>query len=147
MPHRNGNVFYLDQYRTIPLDKVHDPKAEEPLGRYNLIGAISDAQYDAGCKFRREVMQYRRILDCRKERQSIAGFGQPQPSTPKELTDAEAIEILRDYMEAFEAIGDRTCQMAVKHVVVQELELDSRVFGYLELGLSRLVAHYGLTRG
>src|SRR5690349_23748682 len=114
MPHRTAEVCYLSLRRAIPCDKRHDPKAEHPLGRLNLVGAISDAQYDAGCRFRDEVIRYRWVLDVRKERQSVAGFGQPQASTPKELDDNQAIQIRRDYMLAFEAIGSRAGQAAIK---------------------------------
>jgi hypothetical protein len=85
-------------------------------------------------------------LDIRKERQSVAGFGQPQASTPKELTDDQAMEIMRDYMTAFEAIGSRAAQAAIKHVVILERELDPAAFGYLALGLGNLILHYDLTR-
>src|SRR5678816_2418182 len=98
LPHRTADVCWLDLRRAIPIEKRHDAKAEHPLGRYHLVGAISDAQYDAGCRFRDEVTRYRRVLDIRKERQSVAGFGQPQASTPKELDDKRAVEIRRDYM-------------------------------------------------
>jgi hypothetical protein len=154
MPHRCGNVFYLDQRRPIPDDRLHDPKAEHPLGRLNLVGAISDAQYDAGCRFRSDVLLYRRVLDIRKERQSVAGFGQPQASTPKEIDDAAAIEIMAGYMRAFEAIAEdiqgiwgRAAQAAVKHVVIQERELAPDAFKYLSLGLTNLVRFYDLTKG
>lgn len=145
MPHRIGTVYFLDWRRKIPLDKRHDPKAEHPLGRLNLVGAISDLQYDAGCRFRNEVMRYRRVLDIRKDAQSIAGFGQPQPPTPKELDDEQATRIKREYMEAFAAIGSHEAQSAVKHVVVLELELDPLLFEHLDFGLGNLVKHYELT--
>src|ERR1044072_4488727 len=78
LPHRTADVCWLAWRRGIPIEKRHDPKAEHPLGRLNLVGAITDAQYDAGCRFRSDVLLYRRVMDIRKERQSIAGFGQPQ---------------------------------------------------------------------
>jgi hypothetical protein len=153
LPHRTADVYWLDSRRAIPIEKRHDAKAEHPLGRLNLVGAISDAQYDAGCRFRSDVLLYRRVLDIRKERQSVAGFGQPQASTPKELDDKQAVEILASYMNAFVAIAEniggiwgRAAQAAVKHVVVQERELDPSVFKYLSLGLSNLIVHYGLTK-
>ena len=145
LPHRTADVYWLDLRRAIPIEKRHDAKAEHPLGRLNLVGAVSDAQYDAGCRFRDEVIRYRRVLDIRKERQSVAGFGQPQASTPKELDDQRAVEIMREYMAAFEAIGSRTAQAAIKHIVILERELEPSLFGHLTFGLKNLIVHYDLT--
>ena len=89
LKHRTADVYWLNLRRAIPIEDRANEKAECPLGRYNLVGAINDLQYNAGCMFRREVMAYRRVLGVRKERQSIAGFGQPQASTPKELEDQQ----------------------------------------------------------
>src|SRR5690349_25039535 len=73
MPHRTAEVCYLSLRRAIPCDKRHDPKAEHPLGRLNLVGAISDAQYDAGCRFRDEVIRYRRGMDGGEKGDSVGG--------------------------------------------------------------------------
>lgn len=149
LPHRTAAVYWLDLHKAIPADKRHDAKAECPLGRYNLVGAISDVQYDAGCMFRREVMAFRRVLDIRKERESIAGFGQPSAPTPKDLDDKRAIEIMANYMDAFNSIAINlgsyfgvAAQRAIKHVVIFERELAPDAFKYLSLGLTNLVGHY-----
>lgn len=145
LKHRTADVCWLDLRRAIPLEKRHDAKAEHPLGRYCLVGAISNLQYDAGMMFAGEVARYRRVLDVRKDRQSIAGFGQPCAPTPRELDDDQAIEIRRDYMLAFEAIGSRTGQAIIKHVVILERELQPDLFHYLHGALEQLVSHYDLT--
>lgn len=90
-----------------------------------------------------DVIQYRRVLDIRKERESVAGFGQPCAPTPRELDDKRAREIMRDYMLAFEAIGSRTSQAALKHVVILERELEPSLFRHLAFGLQNLISHYG----
>jgi hypothetical protein len=145
LPHRTADVYWLGLHRAIPADRRHDPMAEHPLGRYCLVGAISALQYDAGRMFAREVSQYRRVLDIAKDRQSIAGFGQPCPPTPRELDERQCVEIMRDYMLAFEAIGSRAAQAVMKHVAILERELQPELFGYLSLGLNNLVIHYDLT--
>ncbi len=145
MPHRTADVIWLDQCRKIPKDKRDDDLAEHPLGRLHLVGAISRLQYDAGVAFGRDVTLAKRALDCRKPAQSIAGFGQPSPPTPRDLEDGKCIEIIANYMEAFEAIGSRASQMAIKHTVVLEHNLDPGLFSYLDVGLRNLVHHYGLT--
>src|SRR5512144_2475990 len=75
LKHRTADVCWLDLRRAIPIEERHNAKAEHPLGRYNLVKAITDLQYDAGMTFAGEVARYRRVLDIRKERQSVAGFG------------------------------------------------------------------------
>jgi hypothetical protein len=145
MPHRTADVIWLDQRRKIPERKRSEDIAEHPLGRLCLVGAITRLQYSAGMAFGRAVSMARRVLDCRKPSQSIAGFGQPSPPTPKDLDDSKCTEILADYMDAFIAIGSRPSQLAIKHVVVLEHDLDPGLFRHLDMGLLNLVRHYGLT--
>jgi hypothetical protein len=79
MPHRTADVIWLDQRRKIPERKRSEDIAEHPLGRLCLVGAITRLQYSAGMQFGRAVAAARRVLDCRKPPQSIAGYGQPSP--------------------------------------------------------------------
>lgn len=146
MPHRTADVIWLNERRPIPKDKRAADIAEHPLGRLHLVGAISRVKYDGGMAFARSVAAAKRVLDCRKPPQSIAGFGQPCPPTPKDIDGDKSAEILSDYMEAFMAIGSRASQMAVKHVVVLEHDLDPMLFSHLDIGLGNLVRHYGLTK-
>lgn len=149
MPHRTGNVFWLDARRQIPADKVHDERASSPLGRFNLVGAISDDQYNAGMHYRRDVLQYRRILDIRPYNQSIAGFGQPCPPMPADLDDDRIGEIRDRYARAFEAVGgDATpaIHRALKHVIIFEEELEPSAFKFLDAGLNKLILHYSQSR-
>lgn len=156
MPHRASEVVYAEFHSGtvevkrivrsfVPIAELHNEKAESPFGRLRLVGAISEEQYLAGRQFAREVQQYRRVLDIKRDRESIAGIGQPGSPTPKELDDKKAVEILASYMDAYGAIGSRASQCAIKHIVIQELELGADLFRYLTLGLNNLVRHYGLT--
>ncbi len=156
MPHRASEVIYAEFKRGtaeikhivrtfIPQQELHNEKAENPLGRLRLVNAISEEQYLAGRQFASDVSKYRKVLDCKKQHQSIAGFGLPSPGSSKEIESDQAVKIMSNYMMAFESIGSRASQAAVKHVVIQEMELEPGLFHYLDKGLDRLISHYGLT--
>jgi hypothetical protein len=156
MPHRASEVIYAEFIdgtaeikrivkSYIPLTELHSEKAENPLGRLRLVGAISEDQYLAGREFGKDLIRYRRIIDCKRDPQSIAGFAEPCAKMPSEPSADEATKCLTRYMLAFEAIGSRSSQLAVKHIIAQERDLAPGLFKYLVNGLTRLVKHYNLT--
>lgn len=84
-----------------------------------------------------------------RDRQSVAGFGQPSAPTPRDLSDKEAVEIMANYMDAFNSIAlhltatmGKAAQSAIKHVVILERELEPAVFSYFNMGLNNLASYY-----
>jgi hypothetical protein len=156
MPHRASEVIYAEFHAGtveikkviksyVPLTELHSEKAESPLGRLRLVGALSEEQYLAGREFAKDVMRFRRIIECRGQSQSIAGFAEPAAARPREMDEEEALKGMTKYMLAFAAIGSHAAQRAVKYVVCQEEDLAPEHFKYLQMGLDKLIAHYGLT--
>jgi len=156
MPHRASEVIYAEFRKGtaevsrivksyVPQSELHNEKAESPLGRLRLVGAISEEQYLAGRQFANDVARYRRAIEAKRQPQSIAGFGQPIAGTAPDLDVEQALRVINNYMLAFESLGSRANQCAVKHVVIQELELEPGLFRYLDIGLDKLISHYGLT--
>lgn len=145
MPHR----------RHLPVNKQLSQKAESPFGALNLIGAISDMQFDAGEKFQRVVARYRAVIESPRPSpgvlasQYVAPPNEDNPPIPfrfrKPLDDTEALNRKLEYDQSFEAIKGYRQRVVIKSVVVQEEQLSSGDLAYLRAGLDNLVDHYGLT--
>lgn len=137
MPHRQD----------VPADVRHDPKALTAFGRLNLKGTITDAQYDAGVRWRDVVSLYQSSIDApRKDAPSLSGalLGITGGSY---MTDDEARRRRDRYMETYEALEDGAGHIAARAVsrwcVYDE---DDRPTVDLIRGLNVLAEHFGLTR-
>lgn len=142
-------AFHQPHRRGAPESKRHDPKAVWPLGVLNLRGVIDDDQYQAGVLYGRDVRRYRAhyLADVPDPSpQSIAGFMEPRGGGGASGIDPQRVK--SEYDAAVIAVmdaGQRAAKAVARMAVFGEpcpvgLELP------LKVGLSALVAHYGLTK-
>lgn len=141
-PHRRG----------LPEPLRLDERAESALGRCNLRGIITDAQYDAGCMYATIVGAYRAVIEGPR---ATAGSGRGYECNGEAcltLRGTEGFvcgcEARKDrYDAAFEAlikIGQRAA-VAVAHVAIHGREPAGQTV-YLVSGLDALARHFGLRR-
>lgn len=136
MPHR----------RLVPADVAHDPKAESLLGRLCLNGWITEAQYDAGKRYRDIVIRYRAVIDAPKpDERSLSGVIVGPWGGSGAMDDEEAVRRKAMYDAAFIAVSD-SGQRAARAVARCAVH-DRREFELVDLrcGLSALVLHFRLT--
>ena len=142
-------AFRQPHRQEAPESKRHDPKACWPLGILNLRGVIDDYQYQAGVLYGADVRRYRAhyLADVPDPSpSSIAGFMQPQASFGAATIDPAKIK--EAYDGAVEAVM-RAGQRAAKAVARMAVFGEPCPFGceiVLNMGLDKLVLHYGLTR-
>ena len=130
------------QRRLVPANVAHDPKAECVMGRLCLNGWITEAQYQAGVKYRAIVMRYRAVIEApRSSEASMAGVI-VGPWGGSSMTEERAIEIRNEYMRAFEAM-DGAVARDVAHLI---LERQAFVLRKAKCGLTQLAEYYGLTK-
>ena len=124
-----------------------------PLDRYRRDGNITEAQYRAGCRLRRDWVVGE------GSRRLISLYGERQSTATGEISDAQA-ERRHDYVIAMQALGPELSPVVV-HVVLMEEPASAwaeergrrgvraREHGMtaLCLGLDRLSRHYRLTGG
>lgn len=124
-----------------------------PLDRYRKDGHISESQYRAGARLRRDW------ATGEGSRRLIALYGERQSTDTGEMTDTQA-ERRHDYVIAMQALGPELSPVVV-HVVLMEgaasawaeergrRGVRAREHGMtcLCLGLDRLARHYRLTGG
>ncbi len=151
MPHR----------RLVPADVAHDPKAESELGRLCLNGWITEAQYQAGVKYRDIVQRYRIVIDCPRSTEASmngvivgpwAGGGELckcrnwHEKCEKAPGGRCALDRMEKYNAAFEHLeanaGNRGAR-AVAHCVMQDKKIPH--VAHLKCGLTALAEHFGLT--
>lgn len=135
-PHRRG----------VPADKRHDQRAENPFGRLNLINAVTDAEYDAGIKYRDICLRYRAIISSPNPHPTVVCLDGRRYGSGAELTAAQIKTRRDEYMRAFEAIEGYGPRVVIKSVVIFEKELQAGDLPDLRAGLKGLVKHFGLAR-
>lgn len=125
----------------------HDPKAESQLGRLRLNSWITEAQYDAGERYREIVMRYRAVIDAPGGERSMAGVIVGPWGGASMLSDEEATRRREKYNAAFEALecgaGNQAAR-SVAHCAVNgrgEWQLH-----HLKSGLTALAVHFGFTK-
>lgn len=142
-------AFRQPHRQEAPENKRHDPKATWPLGILNLLGAISDVQYQAGILYGGTVRRYRAhfLADVPDPSpSSIAGFMEPKTGSRAPMNPDDARKLKHAYDAAFESFKT---QRAAKVVARMAVFGERCLIGYendLNSGLDALVAHYGLTR-
>ena len=140
--------------RNLPPDVRLSEKAESPLGRLNLRGAITDEQLEGGRLYAVIVGQYRSVIEAPR---STAGSGRGSGCVENcsllanpfgdGLVRCTCLEARRRYDAAFEAVAKvgRRPLMEVNLVAVQGAELPPEHLVYLDVGLTALARHFGLT--
>lgn len=139
-------AFTQPHRQSVPAEKRHDQRAENPFGRLNLINAVPDVEYDAGIKFRDDVLRYRVTIDSPNPNPGAISLDRIAYGGRFPLSEDEAIRRRNAYMRAFEAITGYGPRLVIKTVVIFEKELQPGDLPDLRLGLQGLVKHYGLTR-
>lgn len=127
--------------RDLPAADRMSPKAITTLGQLNLTRRISDAQYEAGERYREVVNRYRAVIG------SIDPLMAPQwGSWP--LSDDEAKNRTEAYNDAYMVVW-RSGQAAAKwvsRVAVYDETCPISAFPELVCGLQALAVHFGLVR-
>lgn len=133
-PHR---VWLPDKYRL-------SEKAATPLGGLNLVGAITDSQYDAGSNYVVVVARYRATIGM-----PLAGFtGSARSIACKGHKGCDPCECRRRkerYDDAFAAVseaGNRAAR-AVARVAVHGQACEAGEMDNLRRGLDALAKHFG----
>jgi hypothetical protein len=117
-------------------------KAGSVIGCLNLIGRISDHQYEAGRRYSVIVGAYRSIIGCPT---AMSGGGRGQGCTGDKNCDPCRCQFLTNrYMRAYEAIPYRKAHMAINRVVVGDELCDTVQLEHLRAGLNALARHFGL---
>lgn len=143
-------AFRQPHRQDAPESKRHDPKACWPLGILNLRGVIDDYQYQAGVLYGADVRRYRAhyLADVpNPSPSSIAGFMQPQASfgSGNAIDPAKIKEAYDDAVEAVMRAGQRAAKAVARMAVFGEPCPPGHELA-LDVGLDKLVLHYGLTR-
>jgi hypothetical protein len=142
-------AFRQPHRQEAPESKRDDPKATWPLGILNLIGRVTDVQYQAGVYYGGDVRRYRAhyLADVPDPSpSSIAGFMQPSHSGGR--GEIDVADIKKKYESAVEAVmgaGQRAAKAVARMAVFGE-RCPIGLEHHLILGLDKLVLHYGLTR-
>lgn len=124
-------------------------KAVTPLGGLNLVGAITDSQYEAGQRYVVIVAEYRASIGVPMKGQSASAKTYPCMGAFN-CEDCECRRRKQRYDRAFEAVSaaSQRAAKAVAHVAVHEGRYhDNEELRYLRMGLSALVIHFGLDTG
>ncbi len=130
MPHR----------RLVPANVAHDPKAESIIGRLCLNGWITEAQYQAGVKYRTAVARYRSVIEApRSTEASMSGVIIGPWGSGLLMDEARQVEIRAQYMRAFEAIESVGCARDVNHCIHDKHPFSIPM---VRRGLAALVKHY-----
>jgi hypothetical protein len=132
----------------LPVEMRIDQAAGTPLGRFKLLGLISDDMLEASKRYARDVRQYLMV------------FGAPSPNAPSldlsagsrgmpiPLDEGEIGQRLSNYNAAFEAVydaGHRAARAVARMAVYDERLPEGATLADLTRGLSALAHHYGLT--
>jgi hypothetical protein len=134
----------LQHRRGLPERLRTHEKAESPLGILNLMGIISDEQFEAGGRYARVVQLYRAVIDAPNPYPgSVAGiaiYGRD------EIPADECVRRKGQYDDAFEAVsaaGQRAAK-AVARVAVYREGAEFIALADLRAGLSALAVHFGI---
>lgn len=129
--------------RDAPPEMSDDQRAETPLGRLYLIGAVSSGQYAAARRYARIAALYHRdILAPRHSPPSIAGAFEPRWGRVLDEDDAHTRKA--DYDSALEALeqAGRAAAYAVNRMSVYGEPCTHRGFAGLIRGLNALERHF-----
>jgi hypothetical protein len=129
----------------LPADRRLSEKAETPLGGLNLIGVISDEQYEAGRWYASVVARYRTSIEApNPSPASIAGEG---GGGVVYLSREQAEQRKDEYDRAFEAVFEAGQKAArtVARVAVYGEACPRGFMPDLIRGLQALAVHRGLT--
>lgn len=161
MPHRRWLPAKDKQKRPIAKD---DRRAETVFGCLNLIGLVSDIEFDAGERFQDTVRRWKVVADSPREPQGFMSKITKSEHDPNEsmpvvvrfnpMTDEEAKRRWADYNGAFCAVktqqngelpAPRHNLIVLNSVVIHNKTLERGDLSCLKEALSRLVDYYGLT--
>lgn len=130
----------------LPADKRLSEKAATPLGGLNLIGVLTDEQYEAGCRYVVVVAAYRASIGCPMEgyttRKSYRCLGE------RGCEDCECRRRKDAYDRAFTAVSDAGQRSArcVARVAVYGEACPAGQIADLRRGLDALAVHFGAER-
>lgn len=140
--------------RKVPAECRLDQRAESPLGRLYLNGAIDAEALTAGERYVAVVGAYRAVIESPR---ATAGSGRGfvcavewfgESKACDEDPEACACRQRRErYQRAYEALSatGRRAVLAVNRLAVHREELAREDLVYLTLGLAALARHFGLT--
>lgn len=140
--------------RVLPIDMRSSEKAETPFGCLNLLGAVSDEQFEAGRLYRIAVQEYGSSIGV-PVGDGVGGRGYPckgdprcgigEPGKPEPLP-CECRRRKIAYNQAFEALAPagHKAQVQVGHVAVHGRGCND--LKELRRGLDLLVRHFGVGR-
>jgi hypothetical protein len=128
--------------RDLPIDTRLSPKAITTLGQLNLQRRITDAQFEAGERYRTIVNSYRAVIG------SIDPLCQPKPGRGVVLSEAEAERRTKAYNDAYIAVFSAGQDAAkwVRRVAIYDETCPISAFPSLTCGLFALAVHFGLTK-
>lgn len=137
----------------LPVELRMDARAENRLGRLNLLGTLSDDQYEAGRRFAQIVNLYKAIIAPPAKPRSL-DIGSVRGRSVIDDEECEARKI--SYNWAFEALAKTAmadgstspgiahlAQRAVSAVAVHDEECPTSI-DYLRAGLDALARHFGI---
>ena len=133
--------------QSVPIEKRHDQKAENPFGRLNLTNTVTDIEYDAGLKFRDDYLRYARIMGIPSHCPRSVALDGLRYGSGADISPEQADARKSKWRRALAAVGAERVKIVLNSVVIYEKELVSGELVYLRIGLSNLVDYYGLTRG
>jgi len=139
--------------RWLPESLRTHPKAESYFGQLNLIGALTDDQYEAGRRFADVVMKYRTVIGAPKAHPSSVSGEFVRGSVGLDETECAARKQAYEWaVESFAKVeldGKRTpgnsqlAMKAVSRVAVYNEDCPTSV-DYLLAGLDSLARHFGI---
>ena len=140
--------------RVLPPDKRLSEKAETPFGCLNLLGAVSDEQFEAGRLYRIAVQEYGSSIGV-PVGEGVGGRGYPCKGDPRcgigepgkpDVTPCECRRRKIAYNGAFLALAPagHKAQVQVSHVAVHGRGCND--LKSLSRGLDLLVRHFGVGR-
>ena len=141
---RNALAQLMPHRRLVPAAVADDARAECIMGRLRLNGWLTEAQYDAGVKYRECVGRYLGvIINGPRGDASMAGVivGPWGGSGPPD--EARIIEIRNEYMRAFEALAQTGTERHVAHLIHDRSQF---ILARAKCGLDGLAVHYRLTK-
>jgi hypothetical protein len=137
MPHRRG----------LPAEVRHREMAESPLGALQLIGAITQQQFDALHEYRKIVARYRAVISAPNPNPQAPQLGHVRGVASLVLSDEQAIARRERYLRAFEAITGHHARTVVNSVVIHDRPLQAGDLPYLTGAADSLIKHFGMDSG
>lgn len=133
--------------RWLPATLRLSEKAGTVLGGLNLIGRITDHQYEAGRRYGIVVGAYRSVIGTPTGMHgSSRGYDCAGLACLVDDRLCECASRKTRYVRAFEAIKGQRVHLAVNRVAVHDEQITEDQMDYLRLGLSALAVHFGLTQ-